>query len=46
MSGVIARTRTPTTSALRDIQAPVRTSLDQVVDEMHRIVTDELPSCH
>ena len=43
MSGVIARTRTPTTSALRDIQAPVRPALDQVVEEMQRIVTDDLP---
>src|SRR3954452_5942049 len=43
MSGVIARTRTPTTSALRDIQAPVRHARDQVVEEMQRIVTDDLP---
>jgi octaprenyl-diphosphate synthase len=43
MSGVIARTRTPATSALRDIQAPVRERLDRVVDEMHKIVTDDLP---
>src|SRR3954452_23912067 len=43
MSGVIARTRTPTTSALRDIQAPVRHARDQVVEEMQRIVTHELP---
>jgi octaprenyl-diphosphate synthase len=43
MSGVVARTRTPATSALRDIQAPVRDRLEQVVTEMHRIVTDDLP---
>src|SRR5262245_22661238 len=43
MSGVIARQRTPSTGALRDIQAPVRDGLDEVVTEMHRIVTHELP---
>jgi glutamate-ammonia-ligase adenylyltransferase len=43
MSGVIARTRTPATSALRDIQAPVRDRLEQVVAEMQHIVTDDLP---
>ena len=43
MSGVVARTRTPLTSALRDIQAPVRDRLEDVVGEMHRIVTDDLP---
>ena len=43
MSGVVARTRTPATSALRDIQAPVRERLEQVVVEMQRIVTDDLP---
>jgi octaprenyl-diphosphate synthase len=43
MSGVIARSRSVATSALRDIQAPVRPDLDRVVDEMHRIVTDDLP---
>jgi octaprenyl-diphosphate synthase len=43
MSGVIARTRTAATSALRDIQAPVRDGLDRVVEEMQRIVTDDLP---
>ena len=43
MSGVIARTRTPTTSALRDIQAPVRERLEEVVAEMRRIVTADLP---
>ena len=43
MSGVVARTRTPVTKALRDIQAPVRETLEQVVGEMQRIVTDDLP---
>lgn len=43
MSGVIARTRTAATSALRDIQAPVRDGLDRVVEEMQHIVTDDLP---
>ena len=43
MSGVIARTRTPATSALREIQAPVREALEEVVAEMHRIVTHDLP---
>src|SRR5215510_7569278 len=43
MSGVIARQRTPSTSALRDIQAPVNAALDDVVEEMQRIVTDDLP---
>lgn len=43
MSGVAARTRTPATNALREIQAPVSAGLDKVVTEMQRIVTDELP---
>src|ERR1700742_2230446 len=43
MSGTIARTRVPATNALRDIQAPVRERLEDVVTEMHRIVTHELP---
>jgi octaprenyl-diphosphate synthase len=43
MSGVIARTRTPATSALRDIQSPVHASLEDVVAEMQRIVTEDLP---
>src|SRR4051812_42862623 len=43
MSGVIARTRTPATNALRDIQAPVRDRLEEVVGEMQHIVTHELP---
>ncbi len=43
MSGTIARTRVPATNALRDIQAPVHDRLEDVVTEMHRIVTHELP---
>ena len=36
MSEVLARTRTPAASALRDIQSPVRERLEQVVAEMKR----------
>jgi octaprenyl-diphosphate synthase len=45
MSGVAARARprTPASDALREIQAPVRDRLEQVVQEMHGIVTSELP---
>ena len=43
MSGTIARTRTPSTQGLRDIQAPVAERLEQVVLEMRRIATDQLP---
>jgi octaprenyl-diphosphate synthase len=43
MSEVVARMRTPLTSALRDIQAPVHERLEQVVVEMQRIVSDDLP---
>jgi len=43
MSGVAARVRTPPTEALREIQAPVRQRLEDVVGEMQRIVTDNLP---
>lgn len=43
MSGVATRVRTAATSALRDIQAPVRDRLDEVVAEMRRIVTADLP---
>lgn len=43
MSGTIARTRTPATNALRDIQAPVHDRLELVVRDMHRIVTHDLP---
>ena len=40
---VATRVRTPATSALRDIQAPVRERLEEVVIEMRRIVTADLP---
>jgi octaprenyl-diphosphate synthase len=43
VSGVATRVRTPATSALRDIQAPVRDRLDEVASEMRRIVTADLP---
>lgn len=43
MSGAAARMRTPITGALQDIQAPIRRRLDDVVGEMQRIVTDNLP---
>ncbi|HEY2377507.1 MAG TPA: polyprenyl synthetase family protein [Gemmatimonadaceae bacterium] len=39
----VARERRPATDALRAIQAPVRERLDRVVDEMHAIVSSELP---
>ena len=38
-----ARARVPATSALRDIQGPVADRLGDVVTEMRRIVTHELP---
>jgi len=38
-----ARARVPATSALRDIQTPVAGRLDEVVAEMRRIITHELP---
>jgi octaprenyl-diphosphate synthase len=38
-----ARVRVPATSALRDIQSPVAGRLDEVVAEMRRIITHELP---
>jgi len=43
VSGVATRVRTPATSALRDIQSPVRERLEDVVTEMRRIVTADLP---
>jgi octaprenyl-diphosphate synthase len=39
----VARARTPVTAALREIQEPVRSRLDDVVTEMRRIVTADLP---
>jgi octaprenyl-diphosphate synthase len=38
-----ARQRVPVTDALRAIQAPVRDRLELVVQEMHHIVTSDLP---
>jgi octaprenyl-diphosphate synthase len=43
MSGAVLRPRTAATDALRDIQAPVRDRLEEVVGAMERIVTDDLP---
>ena len=43
MSVVATRVRTAATSALRDIQAPVHERLEEVVVEMRRIVTADLP---
>ena len=43
MSGTAARVRIPASNALRTIRAPVHDRLDAVVDDMRRIVTDDLP---
>jgi octaprenyl-diphosphate synthase len=43
VTGAVARARVPATSALREIQAPVAQRLDEVVAEMRRVVTAELP---
>jgi len=43
VSVVATRVRTGLTSALRDIQAPVQERLEEVVLEMRRIVTADLP---
>jgi octaprenyl-diphosphate synthase len=43
MSGAVLRPRTAATDTLREIQAPVRDRLEEVVDAMQRIVTDDLP---
>jgi octaprenyl-diphosphate synthase len=43
VSSVAARTRTPANPALREIQEPVRERLEDVVVEMRRIVTADLP---
>jgi octaprenyl-diphosphate synthase len=43
VSSTVARARTPATSALREIQDPVRERLESVVVEMRRIVTADLP---
>jgi octaprenyl-diphosphate synthase len=43
VTGTAQRARSEATAALLEIQAPVRASLDAVVEEMRRIVTAELP---
>ena len=39
----MVRAGAPGADALREIQAPVRARLDQVIQEMHRVVTSDLP---
>ena len=43
MTGAVVRARTPATAALREIQAPVQRQLEEVVAEMRRVVTADLP---
>jgi octaprenyl-diphosphate synthase len=43
MTGAVARARTPATAALREIQSPVSEKLEQVVTEMKRVVSADLP---
>ena len=43
MTSAVLRARTPPTAALREIQAPVLERLEEVVLEMRRVVTAELP---
>jgi octaprenyl-diphosphate synthase len=43
MSGAVARARVPATPVLGRIQAPVAARLEDVVTEMKRVVTAELP---
>lgn len=43
MSGVVARSRTPVTEALLEIQAPVAERLDEVVESMREILVADLP---
>jgi octaprenyl-diphosphate synthase len=43
MTGVAGEVRLPATAALREIQAPIRPRLDEVMHEMHRLVTASLP---
>jgi octaprenyl-diphosphate synthase len=43
MTGTITRPRRPANDALLAIQSPVRDRLNEVVDDMHRVVTDDLP---
>jgi octaprenyl-diphosphate synthase len=43
VTGAVARTRLPATAALREIQQPVARQLEEVVIEMRRVVTADLP---
>jgi octaprenyl-diphosphate synthase len=43
VTGAVVRARVPATSALREIQGPIERRLEEVVSEMQRIVTSELP---
>ena len=43
MTGAVVRARTPATAALREIQSPVQQRLEDVVTEMRRVVTADLP---
>jgi octaprenyl-diphosphate synthase len=43
MTGLAGEVRSPSATALRDIQAPIRARLDAVHSEMHRLVTANLP---
>jgi octaprenyl-diphosphate synthase len=43
VTGAVARTRLPATSALREIQQPIARQLEEVVTEMRRVVTADLP---
>jgi octaprenyl-diphosphate synthase len=43
VTSAVARARTPTTAALREIQASVKDRLEDVVVEMRRIVSADLP---
>lgn len=43
MTSAVLRARTPATAALREIQAPVQGRLEDVVAEMRRVVSADLP---
>jgi octaprenyl-diphosphate synthase len=43
VTGAVARARIPATAALREIQEPVAARLEEVVTEMRRVVTADLP---
>jgi octaprenyl-diphosphate synthase len=43
VTGAVVRTRIPATAALREIQEPVAGRLEEVVTEMRRVVTADLP---